>query len=77
MGLKLRAMPCRTAFYSQDKQKSVEVAAIFTLLGIEQLEKLEQNSSNSSLQAKRKSVEETGCETSKMELQEENKQFLE
>lgn len=75
-------------FQSLDKQKLVEVAGNLHALAVEQLEKLEKNSSNSSLppssdQFKSKQTvalqfgQEAECETSKTESQPEDKQVLE
>jgi transposase len=78
----------RDYFQSLDKQKLVEVAGNLHTLAVEQLEKLEQNSSNSSLppssdqfkspeKERLQLVEETGCETSKTEPVGEEPEILE
>ncbi|NJN11191.1 MAG: hypothetical protein HC836_40740 [Richelia sp. RM2_1_2] len=76
----------RDYFQSLDKQKLVEVAGNLHKLAVEQLEKLEKNSTNSSLppssdrfkskeKAHQKSEHETVVEKSKAEQNQDYKQF--
>jgi len=77
----------RDYFQSLDKEKLVEVAGNLHSLAVEQLEKLEQNSRNSSLppssdqfRSKEKAQlleQQTGCETSKTKSKQEQKGVLE